>query len=236
MADHLYTFEPVGVLHSPYREKFGIPRQPGLARHAHAELRLSPPYNHPDSVRGLESFSHVWLLFAFHHTAEQGWKPTVRPPRLGGNARVGVFASRSTFRPNPVGLSVAELLGVDTYHGVTLRLGGVDLLDGTPIFDIKPYIPFVDSQPQAIGGFVDGPPALLPVRWSAKARAAVNARLARWPTLDALIEEVLAQDPRPAYQDDPAREYGVRLYDCNVRFIIADGVASVLDVCDDVPM
>lgn len=231
-----YTLTPVGVLRSPYREKFGIPRQPGLVRHAHAELQLLPPYHHPDSVRGLDSFSHVWLLFAFHQTAAQGWRPTVRPPRLGGNARVGVFASRSTFRPNPVGLSVAELIDIDRRDGVTLHLRGVDLLDGTPIFDIKPYIPFVDSQPHASGGFVDGPPAQLPVRWRPEARTAVAAWLARWPTLDLLIEEVLAQDPRPAYQRDPTREYGVRLYDCNVRFIIADGVATVLDVSAADPM
>lgn len=230
-----YSLQPVGILHSPYREKFGIPRQPGLAPHALATVTLLPPYNHIDSVRGLDSFSHVWLIFAFHQTAEHGWRPTVRPPRLGGNARVGVFASRSTFRPNPLGLSVAELLGIDTEHGVVLRVGGVDLLDGTPILDIKPYIPFVDSQPQARGGFVDGPPATLAVTWSAAAAAAVQRHQARHPELAALIEEVLAQDPRPAYQDDPAREYGVRLHDYNIRFRIDSQCACVLDVIDTCP-
>ena len=230
-----YALQPIGILHSPYREKFGIPRQPGLAPHALATVTLLPPYNQIDSVRGLDSFSHVWLIFAFHQTAGHGWHPTVRPPRLGGNARVGVFASRSTFRPNPLGLSVAELLGIDSEHGVVLRLRGVDLLDGTPILDIKPYIPFVDSQPQARGGFVDGPPATLTVAWSAAAAAAVQRHQAQHPELAALIEEVLAQDPRPAYQDNPAREYGVLLYDYNIRFRIDEQRAYVLDVIDTCP-
>lgn len=230
-----YSLQPIGILHSPYREKFGIPRQPGLAPHALATVTLLPPYNQIDSVRGLDSFSHVWLIFAFHQTAGHGWRPTVRPPRLGGNARVGVFASRSTFRPNPLGLSVAELLSIDSEHGVVLRLRGVDLLDGTPILDIKPYIPFVDSQPQARGGFVDGPPATLAVEWSAAAAAAVQRHQAQHPELAALIEEVLAQDPRPAYQDNPAREYGVHLYDYNIRFRIDAQRAYVLDVIDTCP-
>ena len=181
----------------PLPGKFGIPRQPGLAPHALATVTLLPPYNQIDSVRGLDSFSHVWLIFAFHQTAGHGWRPTVRPPRLGGNARVGVFASRSTFRPNPLGLSVAELLGIDSEHGVVLRLRGVDLLDGTPILDIKPYIPFVDSQPQARGGFVDGPPATLAVEWSAAAAAAVQRHQAQHPELATLIEEVLGARPTP---------------------------------------
>ena len=144
-----YTFEPVGIIHSPYKEKFGIPRQSSLVRAARAQLELFAPYNHPDAVRGLEAFSHIWIQFVFHQTAARGWTPLVRPPRLGGNARVGVFASRSTHRPNPIGLSLVELAGIDYTGGLKLNLTGADLVDGTPVLDIKPYIPFVESRPDA---------------------------------------------------------------------------------------
>ncbi|KZE33571.1 tRNA (N6-threonylcarbamoyladenosine(37)-N6)-methyltransferase TrmO [Crenobacter luteus] len=225
-----YTFEAVGRIHSPYREKFGIPRQPSLAPSARVTLELLPPYNQPDAVRGLSAFSHLWLTFVFHQTAERGWTPLVRPPRLGGNAKVGVFASRSTHRPNPLGLSLVELLDVDTRAGVMLTLAGADLLDGTPVLDIKPYIPFVEARPDARGGFVDGPPPTLAVAWSETALAQLAALPAPPPGFAALIGEVLAQDPRPAYQDDPARVYGVRLYDYNVRFSVAAGAATVLEI------
>lgn len=225
-----YTFEAVGRIHSPYREKFGIPRQPSLAPSARVTLELLPPYNTPDAVRGLTAFSHLWLTFVFHQTAARGWTPLVRPPRLGGNARVGVFASRSTHRPNPIGLSLVELLDVDTRDGVVLTLAGADLVDGTPVLDIKPYIPFVEARPDARGGFVDGPPPTLAVAWSATALAQLAALPAPPPGLATLIDEVLAQDPRPAYQDDPARVYGVRLHDCNVRFSVAAGTATVLEI------
>ncbi|WP_024304338.1 tRNA (N6-threonylcarbamoyladenosine(37)-N6)-methyltransferase TrmO [Pseudogulbenkiania sp. MAI-1] len=224
-----YTFTPIGLIRSPFKEKFGIPRQPALAKSAHMTLELLPPFDQPDCVRGLEAFSHVWLQFVFHDTLARGWSPLVRPPRLGGNAKVGVFASRSTHRPNALGLSLVELLGVDTSAGVTLQLAGADLLDGTPVLDIKPYIPFVEAIPEARGGFVDGPPPTLQVRWNELARQ----QLAEQPeaaALATLIEEVLAQDPRPAYQDDPERVYGVRLYHCDVRFRIAGGVAEVLEI------
>ena len=231
-----YSLQPIGILHSPYREKFGIPRQPGLAPHALATVSLLPPYNQIDSVRGLDSFSHVWLIFAFHQTAEHGWRPTVRPPRLGGNARVGVFASRSTFRPNPLGLSVAELLGIDTEHGVVLRVGGVDLLDGTPILDIKPYVPYADIISSASNSMASAAPVLIPVQWASSALHEAYAHgLRLQEPLVALIEQCLAQDPRPAYQDNPAREYGVHLYDYNIRFRIDAQRAYVLDVIDTCP-
>ena len=166
-----YTFETVGVIRSPYREKFGIPRQPSLVNAARITLELLPPYDHPDMVRGLDAFSHVWISFVFHQTAERGWRPLVRPPRLGGNAKVGVFASRATHRPNPLGLSLVRLLRIDTQPKVVLTLEGADLLDGTPVLDIKPYIPFVEARPDARGGFVDGPPPQLSVGWDAAARA-----------------------------------------------------------------
>ncbi|MDN0074640.1 tRNA (N6-threonylcarbamoyladenosine(37)-N6)-methyltransferase TrmO [Crenobacter sp. SG2303] len=225
------TFAPIGVIHSPYKEKFGIPRQPSLVPAARITLELVPPFDQPDAVRGLEAFSHVWIHFVFHETAARGWTPLVRPPRLGGNARVGVFASRSTHRPNPLGLSLVELLGVDTTNGVRLLLGGADLLDGTPVLDIKPYIPFVEARLEARGGFVDGPPPVLRVEWSERARADLAAA-ADVPTGFAeLIEQVLQQDPRPAYQDDPERVYGVRLDRFDVRFRVAGNDVQVLEIC-----
>ncbi|MCB1940439.1 MAG: tRNA (N6-threonylcarbamoyladenosine(37)-N6)-methyltransferase TrmO [Candidatus Accumulibacter sp.] len=210
-------FSPIGYLATPFRDRFGIPRQPRLAPHAHGQLRLVRPHDRPEAVRGLDAFSHVWLHFIFHRSAGR-WNPTVRPPRLGGNQRVGVFASRSPFRPNPLGLSLVELLTIDTRDGVLLTFGGVDLLDGTPILDIKPYVPFVDCEPAARGGFVAGPPPLLAVHFTARARAQLARHERRWPDLTLLLREVLAQDPRPAYADDPLRRYGFRLYDLEIQW------------------
>lgn len=212
-----FTFQPIGYLATPFPDKFGIPRQPNLAPHAAGELRLLPPFDRPESVRGLEEFSHVWLTFVFHETAGN-WKSTVRPPRLGGNKRVGVFASRAPFRPNPIGLSLVELDTIETTNGVLIRFKGVDLVDGTPILDIKPYIPFVESLSQARGGFVDGPPEHLAVVFSTEALANCLAAQVRHPHLIDLITEVLAQDPRPAYADDPLRQYGIRLYNFDVQW------------------
>lgn len=160
-----FTFDTIGLIRSPYKEKFAIPRQPGLIEDGGGELELIAPYNQPEAVRGLEEFSHLWIVFVFHQTMEGGWRPTVRPPRLGGNARMGVFATRSTFRPNPIGMSLVELKSVETKGGkVILKLGSLDLVDGTPIIDIKPYLPFAESQPQARGGFAqDAPLADMPV-------------------------------------------------------------------------
>lgn len=219
----VFSCEPIGYLATPYPDKFGIPRQPRLAPHALGQLKLLPPYDRPEAVRGLEDFSHVWLTFVFHQTLGQ-WHPTVRPPRLGGNQRVGVFASRSPFRPNSLGLSLVELVGVETRTGVTLTFRGVDLVDGTPILDIKPYIPFVESQPLARGGFVEGPPALLDVVFSDTALAACDGH----EGLCELITEVLAQDPRPAYADDPSRIYGVRLYEFDVKWRCDGQTACVI--------
>lgn len=225
-----YTLHPIGLISSPYQEKFGIPRQPALAPSAPVSLTLLPPYNQPDCVRGLEAFSHVWLTFVFHETLARGWQPLVRPPRLGGNSKVGVFASRATHRPNGLGLSLVELKSIDTQQGVTLHLAGADLLDGTPVLDIKPYIPFVEAKPDARGGFVDGPPPLLAVQWQPKARADLQAWQLAPPWLPGLIDEVLAQDPRPAYQNDPARVYGIRLAHCDVRFTVQGDTVQVLEI------
>ena len=226
----MFSFAPIGVIHSPFKEKFGIPRQPDLAPHAVVTLELLPPYNQADCVRGLESFSHLWITFVFHETSARGWQPLVRPPRLGGNAKVGVFASRSTHRPNPLGLSLVRLAGIDTSQGVCLTLLGTDLLDQTPVLDIKPYIPFVEAQPNARGGFAEAPPPTLEVCWSQQARQDLAALNTPPADLSQLIEEVLAQDPRPAYQNTPERIYGVRLYRYNVRFRIVGQRAEVLEI------
>lgn len=228
-----YTFTPIGHVRSPFREKFGIPRQPGLAPHAVSRLVLAPAFSRPECLERLQEFSHLWLIFLFHGTAQQGWKPTVRPPRLGGNRRVGVFASRSMFRPNPVGLSLVKLLDiVDGPQGKELLLGGADLLDGTPVLDIKPYLPYVEMPAGATGGFAPEAPELLSIEWSATARQqALHAGL----TADmlALIDEVLAQDPRPAYAEghhDSGREYGVWLGEVNVKFAVHGNTAFVLQL------
>ena len=217
-----FTFQPIGTIHSPWKEKFAVPRQPGLIQDGGGELRLQAPYNQPEAVRGLEAFSHLWLLFVFHQTMEGGWRPTVRPPRLGGNARMGVFATRSTFRPNPIGMSLVELKGIRTGKGeVVLELGSLDLVDGTPIVDIKPYLPFAESIPTARAGFAqEAPEASMPVTFSPQAVQQIAQHGAHYPNLERFIAEVLAQDPRPAYRkgEEPEREYAAWLLDFNVRW------------------
>lgn len=215
LAAHALT--PIGVIESDFPDKFGIPRQPGLASTARASLVLAPPFDDPLTVRGLEAFSHLWLTFIFHASPLR-WTPLVRPPRLGGNARVGVFASRSTHRPNRLGLSLVELAGLDTMRGVRLHLRGADLVDGTPVLDIKPYLPWAEARPDARAGFAPDPPPTLGVCYAPAATAALDAH-PDGAALRALIDEVLAQDPRPAYRrGGEARLYGVRLRDVDVRF------------------
>ncbi|MEQ6917004.1 tRNA (N6-threonylcarbamoyladenosine(37)-N6)-methyltransferase TrmO [Halomonas aquatica] len=227
---------PVGVIESDFPDKFGIPRQPGLATAARATLVLVPPYDDPLTVRGLSAFSHLWLTFVFHQSPER-WTPLVRPPRLGGNARVGVFASRSTHRPNRLGLSLVELIDIDTSRGVRLTLRGADLVSGTPVLDIKPYLPWVESRPEARAGFAPEAPSTLAVGLSPEAEAALQCR-EDGDTLRELILQVLGQDPRPAYRRDAeARIYGVRLRDLDVRFRALqepDG-ATRLEVVEIVP-
>ena len=217
----------IARIHNGFSEKFGIPRQSGLVRGTRSAIVFEPAYRNPDAMRGIEGFSHLWLIWAFSRAEREGWSPTVRPPRLGGNTRMGVFATRSPFRPNAIGLSCVELLGVElhTPQGPVLTVGGADLLDGTPIYDIKPYLPHADCHPEATGGFaaekagyalsVSCPPALL-------ARIPEDKR--------GVILELLAQDPRPSYQSDPQRVYGMTYGGCNVRFTVADGVLTVCGV------
>lgn len=227
----MFSFTPVGYIQSCFREKFGIPRQPGLAPAARATLELVPPYARAEMVRGLEGYSHVWLLFVFHGVPAGRWQPMVRPPRLGGNRRLGVFATRSTFRPNPLGLSVVALDGIGSHAGrVLLHLSGVDLLDGTPVLDIKPYLPYADSLPEARSALAPDAPSWRPVHFSAAA-AAFCARQPEGAALRELIEQVLRQGPQPAYQHAAtARRYGMRLYDCDVRWELRDDGAWVMDI------
>lgn len=230
-----FSFQQIATVHSPWKEKFAVPRQPGLIEDGGGELHLHAPYNQPEAVRGLEAFSHLWLLFVFHQTMEGGWRPTVRPPRLGGNARMGVFATRSTFRPNPIGMSLVELKGIRTDKGqVILELGSLDLVDGTPVVDIKPYLPFAESIPEAQAGFAQmAPEAAMPVTFSPLAQQQLALHRAQYPHLERFIQQVLAQDPRPAYRkgEEPEREYAAWLLDFNVRWRVnaAGTVVIALD-------
>lgn len=217
----------IAHIQTDFPTKFGIPRQSGLVKELEGRIVFTPPYRNPDAVRGLEGFSHIWLIWQFSESVREGWSATVRPPRLGGNVRMGVFATRSPFRPNPIGLSSVRLLGVEQSAelGPVLRVAGADLMNGTPIFDIKPYIPLSDCHPEATGGFsprdnaplleVDFPEGLLS-QIPERARSALMG--------------VLAQDPRPAYQKDPCRRYGVPFAGYDVRFTVEDSVLRVVEV------
>lgn len=229
-----YELQTIGLIHSPFREKFGIPRQPGLVTEARARLELLPPFDRDETLTGIEGFSHLWLVFVFHANAAQGWQPTVRPPRLGGNQRVGVFASRSSFRPNPLGLSVVELEGFSREKGrLFLHLKGIDLLDGTPVLDIKPYLPYADAIPQARAGYASEPPAGgLAVQFSPAADSACERLEARYPHLRLLITQLLGSDPRPAYRSgsNGDRVFGMRLYDFDLRWNYRNGAIQVLSL------
>ncbi len=212
---------------SDFPTKFGIPRQSGLASELTATVVFEPEFRNPDALRGLEGFSHLWLIWEFSAAKREHWSPTVRPPRLGGNTRLGVFATRSPYRPNPIALSCVRLLDIrPTEHdGTVLLVGGADLMDGTPIYDIKPYLPYADCHPEAIGGFtaeaddflldVDFPPTLL-------SKIPESRR-------NALIQ-VLSHDPRPSYQDDPDRIYGMAFAGCDVRFTVREKTLTVCEV------
>lgn len=217
-----FTMSPIGTITSCYKEKFGIPRQPNLVKEATAELHLTTEFTQ-DSIRGLKDFSHVWISFIFHETLQQGWKPLVRPPRLGGNTKVGVFATRSMFRPNGMGLSVLELLDIEMKSSkVILHLGACDLLDGTPVFDIKPYLPYVDSIPDAKASFANDKPKIkMDVSFSDEAQIQCKqAELRLGKSVRLVIEEVLQLDPRPAFQQGNIsdRVYAMKLYDFDVSW------------------
>lgn len=216
-----FTFPAIGIIHSCFKEKFGIPRQPGLAPLARATLELLPPYDDPCALEGLQDCSHIWVQFVFHANERQGWKPKVKPPRLGGNKSLGVFATRSPTRPAPIGLSVVKLEGIERTHDkLYVHLSGVDLLDGTPVLDIKPYVPYVDKVPNAYNLFAAEAPSLITVTLTTAVQAICDDYKKRTGTpLAELIQQVLQQDPRPSYQvPDAERIYGMKLLDVDVRW------------------
>lgn len=225
------TLTPIGIVRTCFGGKFGAPRQPGLCPSAWGRLVLAEPFRNPDVLRGIEGFSHAWLIWHFHRTAARGWSPTVRPPRLGGNRRVGVFASRSTHRPNALGLTLAKIEGIDTTgaDAPSLLLGGIDLVDGTPVFDIKPHLPYAEAPVDAVAGYAEPEIPRLPVRVAVAAAAAFSALA---PRAQALICEALALDPRPAARAEPteATLHGAHLCGHNIRFRIADGICEILAV------
>lgn len=217
--------QTIAVVHSPFKEKFGIPRQSGLVPGTRAQIVFEPAFRNPDALRGIDGFSHLWLIWAF--SKARGWSPTVRPPRLGGNVRMGVFATRSPFRPNALGLSCVTLEGIDwhTPQGPVLTVGGADLLDGTPIYDIKPYLPHADCHPEATGGFAaERVDYALQVDFPAELLQKID------PPERPVLLELLAQDPRPAYQHDPQRVYGMVYGRFNVRFRVEGNLLHVIAV------
>lgn len=217
----------IARIHTDFPTKFGIPRQSGLVDALKATIVFEPEYRNPDALRGLEGFSHIWLIWEFSEAVRDTWSPTVRPPRLGGNARMGVFATRSPFRPNPIGLSSVKLDRIELQPelGPVLHVSGADLMDNTPIYDIKPYLPYADSHPEAVGGFiaplenellkVDFPEQLLQLIPEARREALLG---------------VLALDPRPSYQDDAKRVYGVEFAGLDIRFTVESTVLTVCEV------
>ena len=219
------TMQVIARIRNDFPTKFGLPRQAGLVPALRAEVVFEPPYRSDDALRGLEGFSHLWLIWEFSGAVRKDWSPTVRPPRLGGNARVGVFASRSPFRPNPIGLSCVKLEEIrrTANDGTVLVVSGADLMDGTPIYDVKPYLPYADAHPEAVGGFAQSAPEALTVECPPELLQQIPPE-----RRDALFG-VLAQDPRPSYQDDPERVYGMQFAGFDVRFRV-DG--TVLTVCE----
>lgn len=223
----MLTLEPIAHIRSDFPAKFGIPRQSGLVEELEALVVFEAPWRDDNALRGIEGFSHLWLIWEFSQSPRGSWSPTVRPPRLGGNQRVGVFASRSPFRPNPLGLSCVRLLGLEKLpgQGTALRVGGADLMDGTPIYDIKPYQPLSDSHPDAVGGFATAAAAHclqvdFPPQWAAKVPQH------KLPALTAL----LSQDPRPAYQEDPERVYGFGFAGMEIKFQVQGKKLTVVEV------
>ena len=218
---------PIARIHSDFSTKFGVPRQSGLVDALESTIVFEPEFQNEDALRGLEGFSHIWLVWVFDQAVRKDWSPTVRPPRLGGNTRMGVFATRSPFRPNPIALSCVKLAGMERTadRGTVLRVLGADLMDGTPILDIKPYVPYADSHPEALGGFAAVP-------------AGETLKVVIPPELLEKVPEdrrealrgVLAQDPRPAYHNDPGRVYGFGFAGLEVRFTVEDNVLTVREI------
>ena len=216
----------IARMESDFPEKFGIPRQAGIVEALESRVVFEPAYRNADALRGIEGFSHLWLIWQFSAAVREGWSPTVRPPRLGGNERLGVFATRSPFRPNPLGLSCVRLLRVeqDPKRGPVLVVAGADLMDGTPIYDIKPYLPYADCHPEAAGGFAPDAGETLRVVFAPGTEEAVPAEKR------AALRGVLENDPRPRYQDDPSRVYGLAFAGMNVKFRVENGILTVEEI------
>ena len=217
----------IAHMKSDFSDKFGIPRQSGLVQELESTIIFEPEFRNPDALRGLEEFSHLWVIWQFSKAVRDDWSPTVRPPRLGGNRRMGVFATRSPFRPNEIGLSSVKITGIEATEefGTVIHVAGADLMDGTPIFDIKPYIPYGDSHPDATGGFTDNAEDfLLNVNIPQHLIAKVPAN-----KLDAL-NGVLSHDPRPSYQQDPERVYGLSFAGMNIRFTVSQKTLTVTEI------
>ncbi len=213
----------IARIETDFSTKFGIPRQAGVVEALEGRIVFEPEFRNADALRGIEGFSHLWLIWQFSEAVRSDWSPTVRPPRLGGNVRMGVFATRSPFRPNPLGLSCVRLLGVeqDPARGPVLRVAGADLMNGTPIYDIKPYLPYADCKPEATGGFAPDAGEKLHVVFSPGTEEKIPA------AKRAALRGVLENDPRPRYQDDPARVYGMDFAGMNVKFRVDSGVLTV---------
>ena len=221
------VFHPIAVVRSAFPEKFGIPRQSGVVKSLVSEIEFLPEYSNESALRGLEGFSHLWVLWYFSENDREKWSPTVRPPRLGGNERRGVFATRSPFRPNPIGLSLVKLetFGKKPDGKVFLRVSGADIMDGTPVFDIKPYLPFADSAENAEYGFAaEHENERLTVEFSNEAKKNIPENLL------SVFADVLSEDPRPAYQSDPERIYSFEMYGFNVSFSVKENKLTVLNV------
>ena len=232
-----YNFKTIGIIHSCYKEKFGIPRQPGLVSST-ATIEMAIEYSQDEAFRELETFSHIWVFFVFHAVGNKDWKPTVRPPRLGGNQRVGVFASRSMFRPNPIGLSVVELKSVERVgNKMVLTIVGGDFLDTTPVIDIKPYISYVDSVATAKSGYaVEKPDEKFNVVFTEEVQKDLNKAKKKHPRLSYIITEILKLDPRPAYHEKNQikKEFSIKLYDYDLKWHVDEKtiIVTLLTVLD----
>ena len=235
------TFKVVARIHSDFHDKFGIPRQSGLLKSLRSTIVFEPEFRNADALRGLEGFSHLWLLWIFSENVRDTWKPTVRPPRLGGNTRLGVFATRSSFRPNPLAMSCVKIenIDLDGECAPTITVSGADLMDGTPIVDIKPYLPYADSVPEATGGFAEAVRfKKLQVDFAAEVQASMNgselapdASCAKFPAeKKAALVELLSEDPRPAYQRSADRIYGIRFAGFDVKFRVAGDHLTVVAI------
>ena len=221
-----FVIRPIAHMESDLKEKFGLPRQAGIVEALEGRIVFEPEYRREEALRGLEGFSHIWLIWQFSRAVREDWSPTVRPPRLGGNARMGVFATRSPFRPNALGLSCVRLLGLEKTEeqGTVLRVAGADLMDGTPIVDIKPSLPSADCRPEASGGFAPDPGATLQVDFAPGVEEQLPAEKRE------ALRGVLANDPRPRYQEDPERLYGMAFVGRNVKFTVAGNRLTVTEI------